>query len=1046
MSAENKNFVVYGSSAGSGKTYTLVKEYLKLILRSDYSGAYKKVLAITFTNAAAAEMKERVLKQLKEFSIGQGSMFYDLSQEMELEKDVLSKRADRVFKDILHHYSDIHISTIDSFVHGIIRSFARDLQLDPEFEIELDGERVLEESIDQIFERVGNDKELTELLLRYIRSQIDDEKTWDVRTALLSFGRLILKEESSKELEKLSELTFEDFKLLSNKIGKKISGFEKKVQDMARDSLLFIENQGIEHSDFSGAYFPKYLLRLKDFKNGGPYKNLIPGKSILSVVDDPNKNYYPAKVDAATKQSIDNIKEDLNGIIKFFLDLSESEEIAEYNTLLKIRSNIYNLSLLNEIEKESKLWKEEHKTLLISDFNDMINKIVLNNPAPYIYEKIGERFNHILIDEFQDTSTKQWSNFLPLIENSLAKNQFNLIVGDAKQAIYRWRNGDVMQFVNLPKIDPKSGRHISQHLFDANHKKEVLRDNYRSTSEVVEFNNTLYKALSEKEGISKVYEDLKQNPKRKSKGYVKVEPFIKNDETDFRSDILNQIEETIRISTDLGYQAKDIGILVRKKKHGQEIAEHLIENGISVLSSESLKVDSDPGVQILSGFLEYLLNSDHQEAKVKIFRGLKLLNEEFDLTAMLLKYKVKKGKVYTIDFEAFLENHFPEISKSKILTRGIYSIVEFLMNQFKLNEKSNLFLETYLDFVYDLSEKKKMNLGDVVKTWNRKKEKLFLQSNYSNDSVNVMTVHNSKGLQFPVVIYPIYFSEKSPSKIIWLKEGKESSGLPAAAIEYRKPGQAPMSGEFYDEENLDVIDNLNIHYVATTRAEDHLYVFPAGNIPAQGKSNDLTEFLDIVNVEFEDYRIDDIIEIGSREEADNSEEESQEKNVVELNSYNLFEQFDLSLGAPREWNIADNEKDYGLIIHEILSGANTYEDALDRLTRKEVSGQINSEFGFNLRKDLKRFFEWESIQKWFDENISSKNEKGIIDQEGKLHIPDKVVYFEDRIELIDFKTGSEEEKHKKQILRYKDLIESIEDRPIEAFLVYIKNQRIVPVN
>jgi len=519
---QEKNFVVYKSSAGSGKTHTLVKEYLKLVIIQP--SQYRSILAITFTNKAANEMKQRILNNLKEIAdFGNYSqsasvkyMLTDLITETGLDKNLIAERASSILQSILHNYSDFAITTIDSFIHGIIRSFAFDLKLPVNFEVEMDTDDLIEKVIDLLLSKVGIEEDLTKILVDFTKSKTDDEKSWNIDRELKVFAKFLLNEDSQAHIQKLKNLTLKDFSNIYKKIKQSVSYFEETLKREAKSALDLISLKGISEAAFyrgkTGiSSFFQYIVSNR-------FDKLQPNSYVLRTIEEDK--WYSAKASQDEIKAISEIKDYLVGHYNNIIRFTE-QHYNRYIILNQIKRNLYPMALLNEIEKVIDDYKAENNILLISEFNKKIAEIVLNEPVPFIYERTGEKYKHFLIDEFQDTSELQWLNLIPLLDNSLAEGNLIMIVGDGKQAIYRWRNGDVEQFARLPEIykDKDTPLHQQREMnFKRQYDENILRKNYRSKNQIVRFNNEFFSFISQKlsETHKDIYKDIIQDPTDKS--------------------------------------------------------------------------------------------------------------------------------------------------------------------------------------------------------------------------------------------------------------------------------------------------------------------------------------------------------------------------------------------------------------------------------------------------------------------------------------------------------------------------------------------------
>jgi ATP-dependent exoDNAse (exonuclease V) beta subunit len=527
------SFTVYRSSAGSGKTFTLVKEYLKIILQD--TDSFRNILAVTFTNKAAAEMKHRVLRYLEELANPpiplSEHLLAALINDTGLSETEIRFKAAGALKKILHHYSDFAIGTIDSFSHRIIRAFAHDFGLPVNFEVELDSDKLIETAVDLLLDKVGDDEPLTALLVNFLESKMEDDKSWAIDKTLVNFSRLLLDEESQQHLLKLRALSADDFKTIALFLRKKIRDFGKSVSDEASVARNVIREAGLGHQAFANGRYgiSWYFEQIAS----GRYDKIIPSSKISGMVS--KDSWHSNKATSAEKSAIESIRPVLLETYEKLQSLIATSYPA-YTLYTLLETSIYPLAVLNSIDRIMQEFKKQNNIIHISEFNSRIASIVLFEPVPFIYERIGEKYHHVLIDEFQDTSALQWQNFVPLIENSLASGYFNLVVGDGKQAIYRWRNGDVEQFTALPALKGSNENPVirdREEALDRNFQEELLNRNFRSKQEIVSFNNDFFGFIIGflDESLAKVYAGLTQEAdSAKEGGYIRISFIDKGDE------------------------------------------------------------------------------------------------------------------------------------------------------------------------------------------------------------------------------------------------------------------------------------------------------------------------------------------------------------------------------------------------------------------------------------------------------------------------------------------------------------------------------------
>lgn len=829
----DKNFTIYKSSAGSGKTFTLVKEYLALALNDESISpkAYRHILAVTFTNKAAAEMKERIIKALKELSQedyatlsgGTKTLLDELKKHkklnvpQQLDDIVIRKRANNVLTEVLHNYSDFAIGTIDSFVHKIVRTFAFDLKIPMSFELEMDDDKLLTQAIDLLIARIGTDQTLTKALVEFTENKTDDEKSWHIENDLKYFAKNLLTEDGAVHIEKLRQLSVDDFFKIKDTIQSEIKKFEVFINKCGKEGLKIIADSGIEHDKFAGGAngIGKYFTYLAESR----FEKLTPSNTIQKNIDDDK--WYAGKATTAEKAGIDAIKNTLTKVYNEALDFIQTN-LQELTLFRLINTTIYSLAVLNEIEKLLNEYKAQNNILHISEFNKLIAKIVLNEPIPFIYERLGERYNNYLIDEFQDTSVLQFQNLLPLIDNSLASGHFTMLVGDGKQAIYRWRGGEVEQFAMLPKIFAHNDNPLvleREQALIRNFNPMVLDKNYRSKREIIEFNNSIFRILANElnDKFKGIYETLEQgfNPDNRG-GFVQVE-FLEMEKEELREQNLERTYSIIQGLLQQNFQLRDVAILVRKNSDGSAIANYLSNKGIEVISSDSLLLSNSAEVNFIYSLLRYLNNTSDQIIQAELLEYLVAtkrippspdrvfnpirgkatpINSESlhpenteisnpdrvettsvdvqslptvntkDLNPNRVQNPVRDEKAdFSIDinqllvenkqdFISIIKKVCPDFQRNALSKMALYELCEELVRLFKLNIIPNAYIQFYLDEVLNFSIKQNNNLNDFIEYWEDKKEKVSLIVPNGMNAVTIMTIHRAKGLEFPVVILP----------------------------------------------------------------------------------------------------------------------------------------------------------------------------------------------------------------------------------------------------------------------------------------------------
>lgn len=1045
-------FVTYNSSAGSGKTYTLVKEYLKIALGTDNQHAYRNILAVTFTNKAAAEMKERVISALQSLSglvkLEGTPMFLmkDLILPVKegglgISREEISTRSEHVLSSILHNYNDFGISTIDKFTHKIVRTFAHDLHLPLNFEIEIDETEALSKSIDLLISEVGVNEQLTKLLLEYTKKRADDEQSWHIEKELFNFSKNLLKDDGEIYLEKIRALKIEDFESIKKQLHVQTKKFEDQVKTFGENALQIIQNKGVGLNSFSRSFFPNYwkdLLFLKKFQPTATTVKIINGE----------QNWYAAKVDAAQKQIIDVNKDlfiELYQESRTFIDQFEKEYIVD-KLLVK---NLYNLAVINEIEKTIIDFKKENNVLNISDFNKRISAIVASEPIPFIYERVGEKYNHYLIDEFQDTSIVQWHNLIPLVDNSLASDHFNMIVGDAKQAIYRFRGGEVEQIINLPAIYKNDNNPIlleRESALKRNHKNETLSNNFRSKAEIVGFNNLFFQSVAVK--LSVKYQPLYQNltqafDANNRGGGVSIRFLEANDKEEFSMLNFNGILETIQHNIDDNYQLGDIAILTRSNTDGAAVAAHLIENGINVISSESLLLVNSEEVQFVLDLFKYMTQPADKNYQLRVLNYL--IQKKYpkdDLFNVFTRYPKNTLSQY-------LEEKDKRILAQFITSLSLYELSEYLINYFDLDETVDVYLQFFLDKVYEYAARNDNSVINFLEWWEAKSYQFSIVVPDGVDAVRVMSIHKSKGLEFPVVIYPFATSEvKLSEKFFWTTDTSVDA-LKSAILPINKDiKETDFASVYQDELDKSVLDLINLMYVAFTRPKERLFILSEKN--KKPKLNGAVS--DYLYSFCEDKTSNRIAEnhfvfgdFCKKELLLRTDKKDQVFDTVVYNNWR--ERIKVSYQAPQVWDVENPQKigEHGTLVHKILSEIVYIEDIPTVLNKFLLKGVINEEELKAIQKDLEVVFKIEGVQSLFTTYDEVKNEASILLPTGESYQPDRVVLRKDETIIVDYKTGEQELSHSKQIQNYKARLTEMGYQNLSCYLLYLKDRVLVKV-
>ena len=1047
---ETAAFTIYDASAGSGKTYTLTKEYLKILFLSSTDDAYRKILAITFTNKAVEEMKSRIVSSLYQFSIDETSekamdLLRDVSKDTNLSITTIKDKSKAIIKNIIHNYAAFDISTIDKFTLKVIRTFEQDLNLPPNFEISLDTDALLQEAIDLVISKAGEDAGLTKLLIEFSKDRTDDDKNWDISAELLKVAGLITNENNAEEIKEMSDKSLDDFGVIKKKLQEEIKRLKLESAEGGKNLKEFIASKGANFGSFN-KFFNDHLNNIE--------KN--------ELKDSQKKYFVPEDIKllklAQDVPLIESIIGDILAQLKAVYE--QLGKVAMYEAFLQ---NLNPLSLINTIYQEFKQIQQEQNLVSISDFNKIIHDEIQNQPAPFIYERLGEKYRHYFIDEFQDTSVMQWQNLIPLIDNALAgQDDYGqkgtlMLVGDPKQAIYRWRGGKAEQFIDLAKED------LSHNPFSNKDKKTLrLGTNYRSYSEVIQFNNAFFKQLSEKfqnEDYHNLYENLShQEINSKIGGYVNIsfidvpedqvelEGFDSDDDSITLKDkyYLNQTLKTIQKCLQNGFEYKDIVLLTRAKAPGVKLANFLTENSIPILSSETLLIQNATEVKLLIALLRYLKNPKDDQSKIHFLYFIaKYLQTDLEVHDFILATKDKNPT----DLESFLKTIGIEISFKNCKKKSLYEAVEVLIATF-LNDKVNTsYLQYFLDLVLEKDVKVQSSISDFLDYWDKIGFKKSIPSPEGTNAVRIMTIHKSKGLEFPIVIFPFAeedFSRKIKDRL-WIPLEDSNIDLPKALINNRKEVEtygAEAKAIFETKNQEETLDTINVLYVALTRAAEQLYVISnkittkKGEIVANNLSYYFIEFLQNLG-QFEPsqltYEFGDPKRISLHKEHEGKNEQIGIV-VNKLNPKNIK----IAQREALMWGtIQQDAINFGNILHEIMAFIHTKDDVDFALTKASEMGLITFSQISIFKETIDKIVHHEELSMFFAADSKVFNEQNIIKKNTKNSKPDRVTIKDNKAYLLDYKTGEKHKKHQVQLQEYQLALEEMHYKVVKKVLIYI---------
>lgn len=1038
-------FTIYNASAGSGKTYTLVKEYLKLVLTPAADGAYKNLLAITFTNKAVAEMKQRIISNLVLFSETSSlqkppQMLFAIAEETNLDIPQIHNKSKHVLKHLLHHYASFSVDTIDRFNHQLIRTFARDLQLPTNFQVTLDSQQLLTEAVDSLVSKAGENPQITSLLLDFVLEKTDDERSWDITRDIVKASEILFKETEAPHVEKLKDKSLADFKTFAHSLRQQIKDLKAEISEKATIVLNSISSEGIEHSHFMRGTLPKHFLNLQN----GEYD--VYANKLQENLEAGGNALYKKATDTAIASSIDNLTPFL---LEYYMSIKRL--VFQQKMYASALRNLVPVSVLNLVQKELEEIKEEKNVLPIAAFNSLINKEIKNQPAPFIYERLGERYRHFFIDEFQDTSQMQWENLIPLIDNALSQQTQDgdtgslLLVGDAKQSIYRWRGGLPEQFIDL--------YHEKSPFTAVNPIIKNLPVNYRSFSEIVSFNNGFFSHIATFFGNSE-HQTLyavgnKQAHQKTENGYVHIE-FVPAENRSHKDDLYPQkVHQYILEATAHKFDYRDVCVLTRSKKDGVLLGQYLLENNIPVISQETLLLESSATVCFLMNMITLSCFPENEEIKLKVLDFL------YDFGKFLVeKHTFLDAGLKAPDFSVFLSEHNILLDFKEMTAVSIYEACEYAIRQCKLNENPDAFLFGFLDFVYDFEMQPQVNRLLFLEHWETKKGSASIAASEQLNAVQLMTIHKAKGLEFPVVIFPyanvnIY---KEIEARTWFPLDKSTFTFTEAYIHFNKEvAEYGDVGEamYNSRQNTLELDAFNLLYVTLTRPIEQLYILTEKpeKVSTETPKNFSDLFVSYLQSEGQ-YSEDSLVySFGKQHEKQSvTTSEVLEKNTPILLS-SALEERNISI-VTAEASLWDTEAalaiEQGNLLHNTMALIYTNDDVIKVLSALKERSIVAQDSLEKLEETIHKIVSHPELSTLFETSEKIINERDIITAGGMVLRPDRLnIHDNNTVTILDYKTGDLNIRHLDQINSYANALEDMGFKVAKKLIVYTQSHELV---
>ena len=1031
---DSSRFIICRAAAGSGKTYTLVRQYLQLAFSApehELKRRFARILAITFTNKAANEMKERILRELDNIadlgtSTGMGS---DLGKLMGLDDARLRHYATTVRSAILHNYSDFAVCTIDSFVHRLVRTFAHDLNLPMNFDVYIDNTELIQNAVDNLMALAGTDgnEELTEVLCEFAESRMDEGKNYVIEGDLAKLAEELFKENTPEFLHDLSNLDTAQFRQISRDMREANHEYQQQMRALSQEGVTAIAEAGLEAKDFHqgdrGVY--GYFRKLTDGSLD------TPNSYALAYLDGDKTGKHPGA--SAVKPTLQDIHQRIEV-------LRQNEEKA-YNTRRQLLKNMYSLALINKLNELVATFSHENEVLHLSEFNKRINAVVQDEPTPFIYERIGNRYYNYLIDEFQDTSRLQWQNLVPLLENGVGDGHTSLVVGDGKQAIYRFRQGEVEQFVRLPKVDNAvHGRLLESPEMSA---VDRLERNFRSARMVVEFNNQFFEwaipnRFANNKALQDIYigqsetPDLRQQPTKEG-GYVQVGFWnLDNGHETLWQEMLHDVRSQI---ADHGYRYKDMTILARNKQTLSEISTYMTEHGIPVVSSESFLLTQSRVVMLIHSLLQYLIDGTNRVAAERVMQYLHQMGR-----IQTLRHNHYLEARQTIDLDSVLAAEGLDLNCDQLRHLGLYDCIEDAIRMLQLNGIETAYTATLLNVAAKYSSTHREDLPEFLEWFEQQKDRLSTSTANDLDAIQLMTIHKAKGLESPIVLYPV-LKKREPQDSIWVHiDPKEGLPLPASLVPLTKDSGTIFDEQFAEEFQKQEMDRVNVLYVALTRPKDKLMIYCQ-----QPDKESSTQYVSLLH-DFMAQRTDtqeirpNVMGLGQNANRQSKEEPSAANETVTLDEV-AFPRWDDRIAIAEQSSKVFGECDEesirrGNMIHNLLSLISSADDLETAMDQTIHTTPIDDTEAQMLKDTIGNMMQQKDIQPFFDPAHTCKNECSLVSN-GEILRPDRIVFTPHETWVVDFKTGAPNTEHHAQVSHYCDVIGSMGYPQVKGYLIYI---------
>ncbi len=1059
----------YSASAGTGKTHALTAFYLSRVLHDP--GEYRAILAVTFTNAAAAEMKDRILRRLyllgldtpegaaerSRFAEYLNRHFPAVWPDRHKAEATVKRNAPKALENILQDYSRFAVGTIDSFFQRVIRAFAREIDIPAGYEIELEHETILSDAVDDLLAGLDSDPKLLGWISSYVASRLDDSKGWDIRREIMEIAGEVFREEF-RQLTDAERDMIGDYRVMAEYAGKVFAArraFESELIGLAEEGVRIFTGCGLTPDDFLSKSRGGVGAALEKYARGDLSS---PGATWNKAADEGK--YHAAGAPPDTVQAFGSAMEQgLGRVVKSISRLFD-EQYPLYNAAMAQMRTIHVMGILGAISQQVREEAHNRNLFLLSDSGELISRLIADDDTPFIYEKIGAAYDHYIIDEFQDTSRIQWNNFRPLMAETLSRGMDNLVVGDVKQSIYRWRNSDWR--IIHGEAAAAFGEEAVQTV--------ELQTNYRSRLNIIRFNNLLFRPdaipaqcderlQTDRLSIKDIYKGSEQEgTEEKPGGWVRVTLFREREDEGWKERVLHELPAVIEELQDHGCRAGDILFLCRTNEEGKSIISRILEYSAAappekrrrynyeVTSGESLLLERNPAVTLMVACLRYLADPESRINRSQMVRSYVLANGGGDPDLYAGDEAGETGRILPDGWEEELEG-----LRNLSLSNAVGSMIRF----FRLGEKSaNIaYIAAFRDVVLNWTSRYSSDLSAFIGWWDEEGRHSTISQSERQEAMRIMTIHKAKGLQGKVVIVPFAGWEVArrgfTSRLLWITDVPAPfRPMPAVLPEFTaRLDDSLFAAEAALEKASEWLDAVNLMYVAFTRAVDVLLVMaPDTGSSAPGRKASTANLLNDSLRELPDeFRVSEgeemiTIECGEMPVIDHDEPAAHRgissyrvappRTGLRLRTGGTVPADEMKLLEP-------GGRAYGIVMHEILSSIVTADDVERAVDRACRNGRLPEERRSGTVKRLKEMIAGERVRQWFDGSCRVMTEASVILPSGTARRPDRVMISGDAITAVDYKFGEPVPQHRKQAAVYRELLRGMGYRNVKSYLWYV---------